>query len=68
MSTDAKQVNVHVVHVYGHLAYSLSCIGMEENALFSANLADVFNRLHDPNLVVDKYHRAEESARGNGVL
>lgn len=65
---NGHQVNVHGVNVKGDLANSLGSIGVEEDLLGPAKLADFLKGLNDTNLVVDSHDTDDGGVGTNGSL
>lgn len=65
---DGHQVNVHGVNVKGDLANSLGGIGVEEDLLGPAELADFLEGLDDTNLVVHSHDTDDGGVGADGSL
>lgn len=65
---DGHQVNVHGVNVNGDLANSLGSVGVEEDLLGPAKLADFLEGLDDANLVVDSHDTDDGGVGSDGSL
>lgn len=68
MRGDGHQVNVHGVNVQGDLANSLGGVGVEEDLLGAAKLANLLEGLDDTNLVVDSHDTDDGSVGTDGSL
>ena len=63
MATDRHAIDFHVVNVDGHFAYHLCAVTMEKYFARAAHLADLLQRLHDADLVVDSHDGDQASVR-----
>lgn len=68
VSTDTKQVNVHLGDIDGDLADSLGSVGMEKDLLGAAELANLLQGLDHTNLVVDSHDGDQGGVGANGSL
>ena len=59
MARDGHEVDAHLVHIDGDLADRLRSVRVEEDLFGPAELANLLNRLHDTNLVVDRHDTDE---------
>ena len=55
VARDAEHVDIHFLHVDGHVACGLNRVGVEGDALFPAESADLFDGLNGADLVVGKH-------------
>ena len=60
-------VDVQFVHVEGQFPGSLDRVGMEEDAAFPRDRADLLDGLHHADLVVDHHHADQNGLVGDGL-
>ena len=68
MSAGAEHIDVALIYIDRHLAISLHCIGVEQNAVFLCDLTDLFDRLNGSDLIVCKHNRDQDRIRTDCFL
>lgn len=68
MPRNGHEIDIHLVNVDGNLADGLRGVGVEENFLAAAQLANLVHRLHNADLVVDCHDGNERRLRPDGLL
>ena len=68
MTANGKQIDVHLINIDRKLSDTLSGICVEENLVFSTDLANLLDWLHDTDLVVHMDDGAHESVGSDRAL
>ena len=68
MPGNAHEVDLHLVDVDGDLADGLGGVGVEEDFVLAAQLADLLHGLDDADLVVDHHDGDEGGLLADGLL
>ena len=65
MTTQGKQVDIHLVHINRQLSYALGGVSVEEDLIFTTDFANIFDRLHNSDLVIDMDDRTYKCVWSN---
>ena len=57
MARKGKHINIHIFNVYFNVSYGLYGVGMEINALFSCQSANLFYGHYSSYLVIGEHNR-----------
>ena len=68
MAGQGQHINVHLLNIYRDMAHGLHGVGVEGNAPFPAQCADLFYGLDGADLVVGKHHRDKCGVGPDGGL
>ena len=68
MAGEGKHINVHGLHIDGHMTVGLNGVGMEHNALFMTDPAQLRHGIDGADLVVGKHDGDQRGVRPDRLL